>query len=78
VTEIAARSATEIKDRIRWVALYRGEECRIILGNIVISRTLPELPRETIIKRDCRFAVPDLFRLTHIRVRFIGHPFFPF
>ena len=65
MTEIAARSATEIKDRIRRVALYSGEECRIILADIVGSRTLPKIPRKPIIKRDCRFAkTPNLFRLS--------------
>src|SRR5688572_1215440 len=56
VAEIAARPATEIKDRIRRVALDSGEECRIILADIVVSRSLPEIPCEPIIKRDCRFA----------------------
>lgn len=56
VAEIAARSTTEIKDRIRRVALYGGEQCRVILADIVVSRTLPEIPCEPIIKRDCRFA----------------------
>src|SRR5580700_3462088 len=56
VTEIPARSATEIEDRIRRVALYRTEECRVILADIVVSRTVPEGPCEPIIVRDRRFA----------------------
>src|ERR1700704_423739 len=64
VTEIAAGSATEIKNRIRWVALYRIEECRVILADIVVSRTVPEGPCEPIIICDRRFAeAPDLFRI---------------
>src|SRR4029077_17292893 len=64
VIEIAAGSATQIKDRIRRVALYRIEECSVILADIVVSRTVPESLCEPIIIRDCRFAeAPDLFRL---------------
>jgi hypothetical protein len=39
VTEIAAGSTTEIKDGIRWVSLYRIEECRVILADIVVPCT---------------------------------------
>src|SRR5580704_10106743 len=64
VTEIAAGSAAEIKNRIRRVALYRIEECRVILADIVVSRTVPEGPCEPIVIRDRRFAeAPDLFRI---------------
>ena len=64
VTEIAAGSAAEIEDRIRRVALYRIEECRVILADIVVSCTVPEGPCEPIIVRDRRFAEePDLFRI---------------
>src|ERR1700730_12787937 len=64
VTEIAAGSATEIKNRIRRVALYRIEECSVILADIVVSRTVPESLCEPIIIRDRRFAeAPELFRL---------------
>ena len=64
VTEIPARSATEIENRIRRVALYRIEECRVILADIVVSRAVPEGPCEPIIVRDRRFAeAPDLFRI---------------
>ena len=64
VDEIPAGSAAKIKDRIRRVALYRIEECSVILADIVVSRTVPESLCEPIIIRDCRFAeAPDLFRL---------------
>ena len=56
VTEIAAGSAAEIKDRIRRVPLYRIEECRVILADIVVSRTVQEGPCEPIVIRDRRFA----------------------
>src|SRR3984893_15453388 len=63
VTEIAAGSATEIKYRIRRVALYRVEECSVILADIVVSRAVPESLCEPIIIRDRRFAeAPELFR----------------
>jgi hypothetical protein len=38
VIQIAAGSATKVKDGIRRVALYRIEECRVILADIVVSR----------------------------------------
>ncbi len=64
VTEIAAGSTTQIKNRIRRVALYRIEECRIILADIVVSRTVPESPGEPIVIRDRRVGeAPDLFRI---------------
>jgi hypothetical protein len=64
VTEIAAGSATEIKNRIRRVALYRIKECRVILADIVVAGTVPEGPCEPIVIRDRRFAeAPDLFRI---------------
>src|ERR1700738_3031168 len=64
VTEIAAGSAAEIKNRIRRVALYRIEECRVILADIVVSRTVPEGPCEPIVIRDRRLAeAPDLFQI---------------
>ena len=49
VTEIAAGSATEIKDRVWWVALDGLEECRVILADIVVSCAVPELPCEPIV-----------------------------
>src|SRR5438045_322198 len=62
VTEITPGSATEIKNRIRWGTLYRIEECRVILADIVVSRTVPEGPCESIVIGDRRFAeAPDLF-----------------
>ena len=64
VTEIAAGSATEIKNRIRRVALYRIEECSVILADIVVSRTVPEGSCEPIVIRDRRLAeAPDLFQI---------------
>src|SRR6476661_3683908 len=65
VVKITAGSATEIKDAVRRVTLYGIEECRVILADIVISRTVPEGSGEPIVKRDRRLAeVADLFRLT--------------
>src|SRR5271156_5450361 len=67
VTEIAAGSATEIKNRIRWIALYRTEECRVILADIVVSRTIPERPCKPIVIGDRGFAkTPDLFRIIRL------------
>src|SRR5436305_15223730 len=64
VTEIAAGSATEIKYRIRRVPLYRIEECRVVLADIVVSRTVPEGWGEPIVKRDRRLAeAADLLRV---------------
>src|SRR5438067_10786160 len=66
VTEIAAGSATEIKNRVRRVALYRIEECSVILADIVLSRAVPEGPCEPIVIRDRRFAeAPDRFGVIH-------------
>src|SRR3954452_18499966 len=63
VTEIPAGSATEIKDRIWRIALYRIEECRVILADIVVPRTVPEGAREPVVIREGRFAeATDLFR----------------
>ena len=65
VTEITPGSATEIKNRIRRGTLYRIEECRVILADIVVSRTVPEGSGEPIVKRDRRLAeAADLFRTT--------------
>ena len=62
VTEIAAGSATEIEDRVWWIALDCLKEGRIILADIVVSRAIPELPCEPIVISDRRFAeAPDLF-----------------
>jgi hypothetical protein len=64
VAEIATGSTTEIKDRVGWVTLYGIEECRIILADIVVSRTVPEGSGEPIVKRDRRLAeAADLFRV---------------
>jgi hypothetical protein len=54
MTEIAAGSTTEIEDGIRRVALYRIEECRVVLADIVVSRAVPESPGEPIVIRDRR------------------------
>src|SRR5215204_7824509 len=65
VAKIAAGSATEIKDAVGRVTLYGIEECRVILADIVVSRTVPESSGEPIVKRDRRLAeVADLFRIT--------------
>src|SRR3954469_3597689 len=62
VTEIAAGSATEIEDRVWWVALDGLEECRIILADIVVSCAVPELSCEPIVIGDRSSAeAPDLF-----------------
>src|SRR5205814_5146112 len=42
VGKITAGSATEIKDAVGRVTLYSIEECRVILADIVVSRTVPE------------------------------------
>jgi len=61
VAEIAAGSATEIKNRVGRVALYRIEERRVVLADIVVSRTFPEGSCEPIVIRDRRLAeTPDL------------------
>jgi hypothetical protein len=63
MTEIATGSATEIEDGIRRVALYRIEECGVVLADIVVSRAVPESPGEPVIIRDrCVREAPDLFR----------------
>ena len=63
VAEIAPGSATEIKDSVGWITLYGIEECRVILADIVVSRTVPEGWGEPIVKRDRRLAeAADLFR----------------
>jgi hypothetical protein len=54
VKEIAAGSTAKIKDGIRRLAPYRGEECRVVLADIVVSRAVPESPGEPIVVRDCR------------------------
>src|SRR5215204_5463853 len=65
VAKIAAGSATEIKDTVGRVTLYGIEECRVILADIVVSRTVPEGAGEPIVKRDRRLAeAADLFRIT--------------
>ena len=47
---------------MRWMTLYRTEERRVILADIVMSRTVPEGSREPIVIRDRRLAeAPDLF-----------------
>jgi hypothetical protein len=65
VAKIAAGSATEIKDTVGRVTLYSIEQCRVILADIVVSRTVPEGSGEPIVKRDRRLAeAADLFRIT--------------
>ena len=54
VTEIPAGSAANIKDGIRRLALYRVEECRVVLPDIMASRDIPESPGKPIVIRDRR------------------------
>jgi hypothetical protein len=54
VTEIPAGSTTKIKDGIRRVALYRVEDCRVVLVDVVVSRAVPESPSDLIVIRDRR------------------------
>src|SRR5207244_6998435 len=64
VAEIAPGSAPEIKNRVGWVSLYHFEECRIILADIVVSRTFPEGSCAPIVIRNRGLAeTPDLFRI---------------
>ena len=64
VNEVAAGTAPEIQDRIGPLTLYRIEQGRVILADIVVSRTVPESPREPIVIRDRRSAdAADLFRI---------------
>src|SRR5712671_6087763 len=64
VTEIPPGPTTKIKDGIRRVALYRVEECRVVLADIVVSRAGPESPSELIVIRDRRVGeAPDLLRV---------------
>ncbi len=49
---------------MRRITLYRIEERRIILADIVVPRAAPEGSREPIVIRDRRLAeAPDLFRI---------------
>jgi hypothetical protein len=54
MTEIAAGSTTKIEDGIRRVALYRIEERRVILADVMVSRAFPESLGEPIVIRDRR------------------------
>ena len=54
VDEIPAGSAAKIKDRIRRVTLYRVEERRVILADVMVSRACPESLGEPIVIRDRR------------------------
>jgi hypothetical protein len=54
MTEIAAGSTTKIEDGIRRVALYRVEERRVILADVMVSRACPESLGEPIVIRDRR------------------------
>jgi hypothetical protein len=61
VTEITAGSTAKIEDGKRRVALYRIEECRVVLTHIVVSRAVPESPGEPIIICERRAGeAPDL------------------
>src|SRR5262249_48776903 len=62
VTEIPPGSAPKIKDGIRSIALYRIEECGMILADVVVSCAVPESLGEPIIICDRRVRdAPDLF-----------------
>ena len=64
VAEIPAGSTTKIKDGIRRVALYRVEECRVVLVDIVVSRAVPESLGKSIVIRDRRVReAPNLLRV---------------
>jgi hypothetical protein len=52
MTEIAAGSTTKIEDGIRPIALYRIEERRVILADVMVSRPFPESLGEPIVIRD--------------------------
>jgi hypothetical protein len=54
VAEIPAGPTTKIKDRIRRVAFYRVDECRVVLVDIVVSRAVPESLGKSIVIRDRR------------------------
>src|SRR5207302_8012529 len=49
VDEVAAGAAPEIQDRIGRLTLYRIEQGRIILADIVVTRAVPERSCETIV-----------------------------
>src|SRR6516162_6603680 len=64
VTEIPAGSTTKIKDGIRRVALYRVEECCVVLADIVASCAIPESLGKSIVIRDRRVReAPNLLRV---------------
>ena len=64
VAEIPAGSTTKIKDRIRRVAFYRVDECRVVLVDIVVSRAVPESLGKSIVIRDRRVReAPNLLRV---------------
>jgi hypothetical protein len=64
VSEIPPGSTTKIKDGIRRVALYRVEECRVILVDIVVSRAVPKSPGKSIVIRYRRVReAPNLLRV---------------
>jgi len=52
MTEIPAGSTTQIKDGIGRAALYGVEECRVVLADIMVSRTVPESPGKSIVVGD--------------------------
>src|SRR5438874_10288730 len=56
VNEVAAGTAPEIQDRIGRLTLYRIEQGRVILADIVASRTFPEGSCEPIVIRNRRLA----------------------
>src|SRR5207302_8180131 len=56
VNQVAAGTAPEIQDRIGRLTLYRIEQGRVILADIVVSRTVPEGSCEPIVIRNRRLA----------------------
>src|SRR5437868_14040586 len=62
VNEVAAGSAPKIQDRIGRLTLYRIEQGRVILADIVVSRTVPEGAREPIVIRNRRLSEAPISR----------------
>src|SRR5438067_11230593 len=67
VNEVAAGTAPEIQDRIGPLTVYRIEQCRVILADIVVSRTVPEGSCEPIVIRNRRLADDPVSYLHRLR-----------
>src|SRR6266446_9004270 len=79
VTEIPAGSTTKIKYGIRRVALYRVEECRVVLVDIVVSCAVPKSPGKSIVIRDRRVReAPNLLRVIPSGGAVDQPPMFPY